>query len=212
MIVRPKVERYAEEHSSAERPWLAALAEETRASTELPQMMVGPLEGYFLQTLVFVMRPRLVLEIGTFTGYSALAMAEQLPPEGRIVTCEIDPRHADIADRHISASPWADRVELLRGPALESIEKLDGPFDLVFIDADKTGYGRYFDAVLPKLAEHGLLAVDNVLQFGGVVNEHDQSPDIVALREFNAKVLADERVEQVVLTVREGVTLIRRRG
>jgi predicted O-methyltransferase YrrM len=211
MIVRPKVEHYAAQHTSAEPDSLAKLADETRESTELPQMMVGPLEGQFLQALVHAIRPRLVLEIGTFTGYSALSMASQLPADGRIVTCELDPRHADIAERHFAASPWADRIQLLRGPALRSIEGLDGPFDLVFIDADKDGYAGYFDAILPKLADHGLMAVDNVLQFGGVANEHDQSPDIVALRSFNTKVAADERVEQVVLTIREGITLIRHR-
>jgi caffeoyl-CoA O-methyltransferase len=212
MIVRPKVELYAELHTSGEPPWLGELAAETRDLTVLPQMMVGPLEGQFLQALVYAMRPRSVLEIGTFTGYSALSMAAQLPPGGRIVTCELDPRHADIAARHFAASPWADRITLLRGPAQRSLEDLDGPFDLVFIDADKDGYAGYFDAVLPKLADHGLMVVDNVLQFGGVANEHDQTPDIVALRAFNTKVAVDDRVEQVVLTVREGVTLIRRRG
>lgn len=210
MIVRPKVELYATEHSSPERPWLADLAEETRSSTDLPAMMVGPLEGHFLAMLVFAVRPRSVLEIGTFTGYSALAMAEALPPDGRIVTCELSDLHADIAERHIKASPWADRIDLRRGPALDTIEGLPGPFDLVFIDADKTGYSAYFDAVVDKLAPHGLLVVDNVLQFGGVANPLDTTPDVVALREFNAKVLADPRVEQVVLTVREGVTLVRR--
>lgn len=210
MIVRPKVERYAEEHTSGEPAWLAALADETRGATQLPQMMVGPMEGRFLQSLVFAQQPMLVLEIGTFTGYSAMAMAEVMPPGGRIVTCEIDPAHAAIAERHIAASPWADRVVVLRGAALDRIAELAGPFDLVFIDADKTGYGDYFDAVLPKLAERGMLVVDNVLQFGGVANEHDDTPDVVALRAFNDKVFADERVTQVVLTVREGVTLIRR--
>ncbi len=210
MIVRPKVERYAQEHSSPEAPWLANLAEETRRSTDLPQMMVGPLEGRFLQMLVFMLQPRLVLEIGTFTGYSALSMAEALPPDGRIITCEINPRHADIADRHICTSRWADQVELRRGPALEEIAKLEGPLDFVFIDADKLGYCDYFDAVVPKLADRGVVVVDNVLQFGGVINEHDQSEDIEALRVFNEKVHADSRVEQVMLTIREGITLIRR--
>ncbi|MFI9643759.1 O-methyltransferase [Micromonospora sp. NPDC051925] len=209
MIVRPKVEQYAERHSSPEPPWLAELAAETRAATVEPRMMVGPLEGALLAAIVYMVRPRTVLEIGTFTGYSALCMASALPPGGRIISCELDDGHADIAERHIAKSPWADAIEVRRGPALETLRGLPGPFDLVFIDADKTGYGGYLDAVLPKLDPRGVVAVDNVLQFGGVVNEHDTSPDAVALRAFNERVRNDPRVEQVVLTVREGLTLIR---
>ncbi|NGO07852.1 methyltransferase domain-containing protein [Streptomyces sp. HC44] len=210
MIVRPKVEAYAEEHSAPEPAWLTDLAEETRKLCDLPQMMVGPLEGRFLAMLVHMFRPQRVLEVGTFTGYSALCMAAELPPDGKLVTCEIDPAHAEIAQRHIAKSPWADRIELRTGPALEQIKSLEDSFDLVFIDADKTGYGRYYEAVLPILSERGVIAVDNVLQFGGVANPQDQKPDTVAMREFNEKVRDDPRVEQVMLTIREGVTLIRR--
>ncbi|MFG2603293.1 O-methyltransferase [Streptomyces sp. NPDC048514] len=210
MIVRPTVEAYAEAHSTGEPPELAELAEETRSLCEVPQMMVGPLEGRFLALLVRMLRPRTVLEIGTFTGYSALSMAAELPPEGRLVTCEVDPAHAEIARRHFAASAYADRIELRLGPALEQLKNLEGPFDLVFIDADKAGYADYYDAVLPRLAGQGLIAVDNVLQFGGVANPLDQKADTVALRAFNEKVRDDPRVEQVMLTVREGITLIRR--
>ncbi|MFI5702881.1 O-methyltransferase [Streptomyces xanthochromogenes] len=210
MIVRPKVDAYAEEFSTGEPPWLAALAEETRKVCDLPQMMVGPMEGRFLSMLLHMLRPRRVLEIGTFTGYSALSMAAQLPPDGHLVTCEIDPVHAEIARRHIAASPWADRIELREGPALNQLADVQGPFDFVFLDADKTGYSAYYDRVLPLLSERGVIAADNVLQFGGVANPLDQNEDTVALRAFNEKVRDDPRVEQVVLTVREGITLIRR--
>ncbi|MFI6491061.1 O-methyltransferase [Streptomyces sp. NPDC050564] len=210
MIVRPTVEAYAEAHSTDEAPLLTALAEETRTVCMLPQMMVGPLEGRLLAMLVHLLRPRTILEIGTFTGYSALSMAAELPPDGRLVTCELDPTHAEIARRHFDASPYADRIELRLGPALEQLKTLEGPWDFVFIDADKAGYGAYYDAVLPQLAERGVIAVDNVLQFGGVANPLDDKPDTVALRAFNEKVRDDPRVEQVILTVREGVTLIRR--
>ncbi|GGW20694.1 O-methyltransferase [Streptomyces capoamus] len=210
MIVRPVVEAYAEAHSTAEPPWLAALAQETRDRCEVPQMMVGPLEGRFLALLVRLLRARTVLEIGTFTGYSALCMAAELPPDGTLVTCELDPGHAEIARRHFAASPLAGRIDLRLGPALEQLKSLDGPWDLVFIDADKQGYADYYEAVLPRLSDTGLIAVDNVLQFGGVANPLDDKPDTVALRAFNEKVRDDPRVEQVVLTVREGITLIRR--
>ncbi|MEU6476628.1 class I SAM-dependent methyltransferase [Streptomyces sp. NPDC047017] len=210
MIVRPVVEAYAEAHSTGEPPGLAALAEETRGLCEVPQMMVGPMQGHLLALLVGMLRARDVLEIGTFTGYSALCMAAELPPDGTLVTCEVDPGHAAIARRHFAASPYADRIELRLGPALEQLKSMEGPFDFVFIDADKQGYADYYDAVLPRLSETGVIAVDNVLQFGGVANPLDDKPDTVALRAFNDKVRDDPRVEQVMLTVREGITLIRR--
>jgi caffeoyl-CoA O-methyltransferase len=182
----------------------------TDALTARSEMMVGRIEGHLLSMLVFALRPRTVLEIGTFTGYSALVMAEQLPPGGHLITCEVDDKHADIAQRHIAASPWSDRIELVRGPALETIARLPGPFDLIFIDADKTGYCNYFTALLPKLSSRGLMLADNVLQFGAVANDRDTGEDIVAMRRFNDLVHADERVEQIVLTVRDGLTVIRR--
>ena len=212
MIVRPVVEKYAEDASSPAPPWTAALVADTEAETELPAMMVGSLEGEFLAALVFALRPRRILEIGTFTGYSALRMAQAMPDDAELHTCELNPLHASIARKHVAASPWAARIHLWEGPALTSVEDLPGPFDLVFIDADKPGYVGYYEAVLPKLSPYGLILADNVLQFGGVANERDQQPDTVAMRAFNAHVAADPRVRQSVLTVREGVTVIRRAG
>ncbi|MEV7130436.1 O-methyltransferase [Streptomyces sp. NPDC093260] len=212
MIVRPVVEKYAEEVSSPAPPWLAALVADTEAETDLPAMMVGSLEGEFLASLVFALRPRRILEIGTFTGYSALCMAQAMPEGAELHTCELNPLHASIARKHFAASPWAERIHLWEGPALTSVGDLPGPFDLVFVDADKPGYIDYYEAVLPKLSPHGLLLADNVLQFGGVANERDQQPDTVAMRAFNAHVAADARVRQSVLTVREGVSVIRRVG
>ncbi|MBA3780245.1 MAG: class I SAM-dependent methyltransferase [Nocardioides sp.] len=210
MIVRPVVEKYAQEASSPAPDWLASLVADTEAATELPAMMVGSLEGELLASLVFALQPRRILEIGTFTGYSALCLAQTMPADAELVTCELDPLHASIARKHFSSSPWAERITLLEGPASESVVGLEGPFDLVFIDADKPGYVAYYEAVLPKLAPHGLILADNVLQFGGVANDRDQQPDTVAMREFNAHVAADPRVRQSVLTVREGITVIRR--
>ena len=128
-------------------------------------MLSGPVVGRLLELLVSRDRAReLVLEIGTYAGYSALAMAAGLPPGGQIITCEIDPRARRVRARaHRQASPHGERIELLVGPAIETIAKLDGPFDLVFIDADKTGYRAYYEAVLGKLAPHGLIVVDNTL-------------------------------------------------
>jgi caffeoyl-CoA O-methyltransferase len=211
-IVDPRIEEYAVAHSSPEPALFATLAEDTRSSTSAPQMMVGTLEGRFLSFLVGALRPQLVLEIGTFTGYSALSMAEALPPGGRIITCDISEEHVAIARRHIAASPHADRIEIKVGPAIETLRTLDGPFDLAFIDADKPGYLDYYEAIVPKLAEHGVIAVDNVLWSGRVVEDEGvDDPNTAVLQRFNDHVVADERVVCVMLPVRDGVTLIRRR-
>jgi caffeoyl-CoA O-methyltransferase len=210
-IADARVEQYAEEHTSGEPAFFAELAERTRAETSAPGMMVGTLEGRFLAALVALARPRVVLELGTFTGYSALSMAESLPPGARIITCDISEEHVAMARRTFLASPYADRIEIKVGPALESIADLDGPFDFVFIDADKEGYLAYYEALLPKLAAEGVMVVDNVLWSGRVLDSSDDSSATQAVREFNAHVAADDRVEVVMLTVRDGVSLIRHR-
>jgi len=211
-VVDPDIEAYAGGHSSPEASRLTVLAEETRSGTTAPTMMVGPLEGGFLAALVALRAPRAVLEIGTFTGYSALSMAAELPPDGRITTCDISSEHVAIARRHIEASPYAERIDIRLGPAQETVAGLDGPFDMVFIDADKTGYLAYYEAVLPKLAPHGLILVDNVLWSGRVLDEEDMDEDTVALRAFNDHVARDERVHVVMLTIRDGVSMIWRRA
>lgn len=211
MIVRPVVEKYCEDHCSPESERLEALAAETKQSTAAPQMAVGRLEGQFLQALVHALAPSAILEIGTFTGYSALTMAEAMPAGCRIVTLEYDDSVASIAQRHIDASPWADQITLIRGDAKQRLAEIDGEFDLVFIDADKSAYGLYYEQALSRLSSRGMIVADNVLQFGGVANERDQGEDVQAMREFNAMVAADDRVDQVMLSVRDGVTLIRRK-
>ncbi|HLH28016.1 MAG TPA: class I SAM-dependent methyltransferase, partial [Acidimicrobiales bacterium] len=145
-------------------------------------------------------------------GYSALAMAAALPPGGRITTCEFSEVHAEFARRHIAASPYSDRIEVVVGPAARTLDGLEGPFDFVFIDADKTGYPGYYEAVLPKLAERGLIAVDNTLWSGRVLDPADTSADTEALRRFNDDLARDQRVVVVQTTVRDGVTLVRRAG
>jgi caffeoyl-CoA O-methyltransferase len=173
-------------------------------------MLSGPVVGRLLEFLVAALGARSVLEIDTFSGYSALAMAEGLPPEGRIVTLELDEAHAELARRAFDASPHAEKIEIVLGPALESIESLPGPFDFVFIDADKVGYPNYYEAVLPKLAPRGLIAVDNTLRSGSVLDETNRISAVLATRAFNERVRRDPRVRCVILSVRDGVTLIRR--
>jgi len=209
-IVDPEIERYAEEHTTPPPEHLVVLAEETRATLSTPQMMTGPVEGRFLELLVFVTSARRVLEIGTFSGYSALSMAAGLPADGKLVTCEIDPDVAEVARRHIEASPYGDRIEQRVGPALETLEELDGLFDLVFVDADKQGYPAYVDAVLPKLAERGLIAIDNTLWSGRVVHEEDPDESTRALMDLNDRLRSDPELVCALLTVRDGITLVRR--
>jgi len=208
--IPPDIDEYCVAHSSPEAPWLADLAAETREASEAHGMMVGVLEGRLLEFLVFMTGARRVLEIGTFTGYSALSMAAALPSDGRVVTCDIDPVTNELARRAAAGSPYCDRVEFLLGPALDTIATLDGPFDLVFIDADKESYSAYYEAVLPMLAERGVIVVDNVLWSGRVLDASDETVDTVAIRAFNDALAVDSRVVCVMLTVRDGVTLIRR--
>ena len=211
-LMNEDVERYAEAHTTASPAHLARAEEDTRATLAGPGMMVGALEGRFLEMLVYARAPRTVLEIGTFSGYSALAMAAGLPEGGHIITCEVSERHAEAARRHLADSPYGDRIEIKMGPALETIGLLDGPFDLVFIDADKSNYGNYLDAVLPKLADRGVVVVDNTLWSGRVMSEDraGDDADTAALREFNDRVSHDPALVAVLLPIRDGVTLIRR--
>jgi caffeoyl-CoA O-methyltransferase len=208
-IVREEIEQYAEEHTTPPTELLAALAEETRTTLRLPQMLTGTVEGRLLEMLVYAGGARCVLEIGTYSGYAALSMAAALPRDGHIDTCEIDERHAEVARRYIAQSPYADRITVHLGPALETIAGLEGSFDFVFIDADKENYVNYYEAILPRLGERGLIAADNTLWSGRVLDDSDQSEGTRAIREFNEHVRADSRVTSVMLTVRDGVTLIR---
>jgi caffeoyl-CoA O-methyltransferase len=207
VIVPESIERYAEEHTTSPDPLLAELEAETRATLALPEMLAGPVQGRFLELLVHACGAQRVLEIGTYSGYSALSMAAGLAPGGRIDTCEIDEQRAEVARRYIARSPHADRITVHLGPAIETIARLEGEFDFVFIDADKTGYIDYYEAALPRLSERGLIAADNTLSGGRAVD--GSRPEIVA---FNEHVASDDRVICVLLTVRDGVTLIRRRS
>jgi caffeoyl-CoA O-methyltransferase len=209
-VTLPGIEEYAEEHTTPDQEWLLQLTADTNDTLAAPQMMSGQVQGRFLQMLVLALRPRLVVEVGTFSGYAALSMAEVLPPEGRIITCEIDPRHAEFAREHIAASPYADRITVELGPAADTLRRLDGPFDFVFIDADKPNYPEYYELALEKLAPGGLIAADNALWNGDVLNAGTPDPDAQALRKFNDAVAGDARVACVLVTIRDGVLLIRR--
>ena len=202
---------YAEAHTTAPEPLLAELARETEENLPSPQMLTGTVEGRFLELLVHASGPRRVLELGTYSGYSALSMAAALLPGGRIDTCEVEERHAEVARRYIERSGYADRITVHLGPALETLQRLEGRFDFVFIDADKPNYLNYYEAVLPRLSERGFIAADNTLWSGRVL-EQDADENTQAIKEFNDHVRSDPRVVSVMLTVRDGVTLIRPKG
>ncbi|TML58351.1 MAG: methyltransferase domain-containing protein [Actinobacteria bacterium] len=207
-IVDPRVETYAEEHTTPDGELFDRLAAETREKTTAPQMMVGRLEGRFLGVLVSSLRAQRVLELGTFTGYSSISMALALPLGGRVVSCDVNEETTAIARRYAEEAGVADRIEYRLGPGLETIAQLDGTFDLVFIDADKPNYINYYEATLPLLADGGLIVVDNTLWSGRVVDEDDQDESTRAIRALNDHVAKDPRVENVLLTVRDGMNLV----
>jgi len=207
-IVDPSVEDYAEAHTSPEGDLFERLAAETHEKTTAPQMMVGRIEGRFLGVLVRSLRARRVLELGTFTGYSSISMALALPSGGRVITCDVNAETTAIARRYAEEAGVADRIDYRLGPGLETIAQLDGPFDLVFIDADKPNYVNYYEATLPLLAEGGLIVADNTLWSGRVIDETDDEDTTQAIRAFNDHVAEDARVEHVLLTVRDGMNLV----
>jgi caffeoyl-CoA O-methyltransferase len=209
-IVNPDVEAYAAANTTPEADYL--LAARARARQELDfDISVGHIGATLLGILVAASGARRVLEIGTFYGYSALSIAASLPADGTLITCEVDPRHAKIAAANVDASPFASKIEIVTGPAIDTINGLAGEFDLAFIDADKTGYPAYYDAVLPRIRPDGLIVIDNTLR-GGSVARNDGDPGTQLIRDLNARIAADERVDAVLLPVRDGMTVIRRRA
>ena len=200
-----EIERYCREHTTREDTLVRKLEKETHQKTTDPGMLVGRVEGTFLKLLVRMTNARRVLEIGTFTGYSALMMAEALPEDGRLITCDVDAGTAKIARRYWAESPHGRKIDLRLGPALDTLKQLEGPFDLVFIDADKENYSAYWEDCVPKVRQGGVLAADNVLWSGRVLAPEKESDR--ALAAFNRRVASDPRVETVMLTIRDGVSL-----
>jgi len=201
-----EIEEYSERFTTARSDLFDRLGVETRETQTAPQMMVGVVEGAFLSFLVAFAQARRVVEVGTFTGWSSIAMARALPPGGSLITCDIDEETSAIARRYAEEAGVADRIEYRIGPAVETLATLEGPFDFAFIDADKPGYVDYYEAILPKLSEHGMIGADNTLFALDGDGENAR-----AIARFNDHVLADDRVEAVLLPIREGLTLIRRR-
>ncbi|HKZ91171.1 MAG TPA: O-methyltransferase [Candidatus Limnocylindrales bacterium] len=212
-LVRPIADRelevYAAAHSTPSSPLLRRVADATRAWSDYPDYMIDEVEGMLLTLLVAISGARRILEVGTFTGYSALCMAEAMPPDGHIVTLELRADHAAKATEHVELAGMHDRITVIQGPALDSLARLEGPFDLAFIDADKPGYPAYYEAVLGLMRPGGLIVADNVLRGGRVLDGSATEPGTAGMRTFNDRVVADPRVDCVMLTIRDGVSLIR---
>jgi caffeoyl-CoA O-methyltransferase len=203
------IEDYAAAHSTPLPPLLAELVATTQRDLgALSGMISGQLEGDLLQTLIFATGAKRVLEIGMFTGFSAQMMAAALPDDGKIITCDINPKTIAIAKGFFARNPHGHKIEVREGPALATMATLDGTFDLIFIDADKGNYTNYYEAALPLLAPRGLICVDNVLWSGAVLDP--KTDDDRAMVAFNDHVHNDPRVAAVILTVRDGLSLIRR--
>ena len=208
-LVAADIETYAQVHSMPESDLCRALREETQRRMEAPQMIVGPLEGAFLKMMTQLVRATSVLEIGMFTGYSALCFAEALPAAGTVLTCEIDEESASLARRYFARSPIGKKIEIRMGPALDTMRGLKGPFDLIFIDADKVNYVNYYRRALDLLSPQGVILIDNVLWDGEVLKHPAPDENTAAIQELNRVVATDPRVTAVLVTIRDGVLVIR---
>jgi caffeoyl-CoA O-methyltransferase len=203
---------YIHDHTTPQAELFDRLREETQANLAFPQMQVGRVEGMFLRMMVQLSGAKTVLEIGTYSGHSGLSIASALPDGGRLITCDVDPVATTVARRYFDESPWGDKIEIRLAPATETIAALAAAgetLDLVFIDADKTGYVDYWEGVFPLLRPGGLILADNTLWSGKVLDPQEDSDH--AIVRFNAHVKADDRVEHVLLSVRDGVMMARKK-
>lgn len=204
-LIDKKIEAYATALSAEEPELLQRLFRETHEKMDSPQMLTGRLEGSFLRLLVRMVQARRVLEVGMFTGYSALMMAEALPEEGELITCDVNPKAEAIARRYFAESPHGRKIRLRMGPAIETLKGLAPPFDLAFIDADKQNYPAYYELCFDLLRPGGVIAADNVLWSGRVLEpQDDETRAIVA---FNERVHRDPRVDHVLVPIRDGLML-----
>jgi len=207
----PSLYEYLLSHSGREHPLLKELREIT-ASDEMARMQISPEQGQFMQLLVKLMGAKQIVEVGTFTGYSALAMAMAMPKEGRIICCDLDKKWTDIAQQSWKKAGVEDKTELILAPAEETLSSLlkagrARSFDLIFVDADKESYDTYFELSLRLLRPGGLLLIDNTLWGGSVIDQQKQDPDTKAIRALNLKLQQDSRIELSHLPIADGLTL-----
>lgn len=212
---------YIEQHSSPESPVLQQITRSTHLEVINPRMLSGHVQGRVLSMLSQMIRPKRILELGTFTGYSALCLAEGLTEDGKLITIEHNDEMEDSIRRNLALSPLGEKIELVIGDAKEAMRRLGERreakgaevFDLVFIDADKKEYCDYLDLVLPLMRKGGWILADNTLWDGHIIESaYDKDKQTVALRAFNDKVAQDERLEKVILPLRDGLTIIRVKG
>jgi caffeoyl-CoA O-methyltransferase len=211
-LVSAEIEAYATAHSMGESEICRTLRAETHRQTDCPQMLVGPLEGAFLKLLTQIVRATHVLEIGMFTGYSALCFAEALPEAGTVTTCEIDETSAALARRYFATSPHGHKITVCMGPAIETMRELKSRYDVIFIDADKQNYVNYYRRAKELLSPDGVIVIDNVLWDGDVLLHPPPDERTAAIQELNRTVASDPEVSAVLLTIRDGVFLIRRKA
>lgn len=210
-IVKEEINQYCEKQSSLPSPLTEQLTAYTLEKVEYPQMLSGPLVGSFLGLLTKLVRAKRILEVGTYTGYSALYMAENLPEGGELITLDISAERIEIAKTFWNQSPHGKKITSILGPANETIKTLSPSFDLVFIDADKTGYLEYLKASLGLLSPTGLIVVDNCLWNGTVLEKSPSDPDAIAIKNFNAYVAKDSSLQKTLVPIRDGLFLIRRK-
>ena len=211
----PQVYDYLLSHSVKESPAAKALRLETHQKTNMAVMQISPEQGQFMRVLMELLQAKKTLDIGTFTGYSALCIAQALPADGRVMTCDVSEEWTAMAKRFWEEAGVANKIELRLAPALETLQALidageAGTFDFVFIDADKANYSAYYEKSLILLRQGGLIAIDNVLWEGAVANKEDKHASTVAIREVNDKVYADKRVSMCMLPIGDGLTLARK--
>jgi caffeoyl-CoA O-methyltransferase len=207
-----ELHRYLVEHGARQDKVLRRLADETAALGDVAVMQIAPDQGALITLLVRAIGARRALELGTFTGYSAICIARGLPDDGRLLACELSEEWAKVARRYFAEAGVADRVELRLGPALDTLRALgDESFDFAFIDADKQTYLEYYEAVLKLLRPGGLMLIDNVLRGGAVLDSDDDSAANEVVKELNDRVAADDRVDVAMIGVADGITLALKR-
>ncbi len=210
-FIHPDIQQYAEAHTEPESSLLQKINRETYTNILRPRMLSGHMQGRILSIISHMISPRRILEIGTYTGYSALCMAEGLQKGGNLVTLDINEELEERVRGYFSTSAYASQIDYRIGNALEIIPRLNGPFDLVFIDADKENYERYFDLVIDKVSTGGIIIADNVLWSGKIIEQQKkQDKDTEAIKAFNHKVHTDERIQNVLFPVRDGLMVMRK--
>lgn len=207
-MLSKEINEYIEAHTTNETPLLYDLNRETHQKTFYPNMLSGKVQGKFLEMIVAMLQPKRILEIGTFTGYSALAMAQGLPEDGYLVTVDRNEETASFARRYFEKSELSEKIRFIEGDAREVIPSLKETFDLIFIDAEKSQYTDYYKLAFPKLRKGGFFLADNVLWGGKAVEDNHPDKETTGIRNFNDFVQDDDRVEQVLISVRDGLLLI----